>query len=159
MRRQEMEIIQSSVRSHVRKSVLQTLVVRVNEESSFFAVDDSYQDGVPKRGTVIQISDREHMVYTEGREEREPWTSRPPVALRVTPQGQNLPKQQLLSVVRQINDLSQVNWRGLNARSKPISIYYGTLIAQLLSHFSPEHAADLYRSNALQTLEERLWFL
>jgi len=159
MQREDMDVIRNAVCSHVKKNVLQTLVVKVTEESSFFALDDRFQDGVPRRGTAVQATDREFMLYTEGREEKEPWTSRLPVALRVTPQGEPLPSQKMLNVLRQINDLSQVNWRGLNARSKPISVYYGSLIARLLSHVPPEEVGQLYGQNALKTLEERMWFL
>jgi len=159
MQRAEMDAIRTAVRSHKTNSLLQPLVIKVTEELTFFAVDDRYQDGVPQRGTVVQVSDRDYMLYTEGREEKEAWTARLPVALRVTPQGESLPRPRVLGALRQINDLSQVNWRGLNARSKPISIYYGSLIARILSHLSPEHVANLYQGEAHKTLEERMWFL
>jgi hypothetical protein len=159
MQRTEMEVIRTAARSHKPNSFLQPLVIKVTEEFSFFAVDDKYPDGVPRRGTAVQVSDRDYMLYTEGREEKEPWTVRLPVALRVTPQGETLTRPRMLGALRQINDLSQVNWRGLNARSKPISIYYGSLIARLLSHLSPEHVTDLYRADARRVLQERMWFL
>jgi hypothetical protein len=159
MQRAEMDAIRMAAQSHKTKSLLQALVVKITEESSFFAVDDRYHDGVPRRGTVVQTTDRDFMLYTEGREEKEAWTSRLPVALRITPQGEPLPRPRILGVLRQINDLSQVNWRGLNARSKPISVYYGSLIARLLSHVSPEHVNDLYQENTQKMLEERMWFL
>jgi hypothetical protein len=159
MRRNEMNVIHEAVRSHKKKSVLQVLLAKITDEPNLFAIDDRFPDGVPKRGTVVQVSDRDFMLYTEGRDEREPWSSRLPVALRVTPQGDALPSQNAFGILRQINDLSQVNWRGLNARSKPISVYYGNLIARLLSHVDPTSVADLYEQNALKTLEERMWFL
>ena len=159
MRRDEMNVIHETVRGHKKKSVLQVLLAKVTDEVNFFAIDDRFPDGVPRRGTVVQVSDRDFMLYTEGRDEREPWSSRIPVALRVTPQGDALPSQNALAILRQINDLSQVNWRGLNARSKPISVYYGDLIARLLSHVDSATVADLYQQDALKILEERMWFL
>lgn len=159
MGRDEMAVIRTAVLSHQKKNVLQILLAKVTEEFSFFAVDDRFRDGVPQRGTAVQITDRDFMLYTEGRDEKQSWSSRLPVALRVTPQGEPLPTQNALNVLRQINDLSQVNWRGFNARSKPISVYYGNLIARLLSHVAPTSVADLYQQSALKMLEERLWFL
>lgn len=159
MQRVEMEAIRTAARSHKTNSLLQPLVIKVTEEFSFFAVDERYQDGVPQRGTAVQVSDRDYMLYTEGREEKEAWAVRLPVALRVTPQGEPLARPRMLGTLRQINDLSQVNWRGLNARSKPISIYYGTLIARILSHLSPEHVRTLYGEDARKMLQERMWFL
>ena len=159
MRRDEMRVIHTAVRAHQRKNILQILLAKITEESSFFAVDNRFRDGIPQRGTTLQISDRDYLLYTEGRDEKQSWSSRLPVALRVTPQGDSLQSQNTLNILRQINDLSQVNWRGFNARSKPISVYYGNLIARLLSHVSPSSVADLYQQNSLPTLEERLWFL
>jgi len=159
MGRDEMGVIHGAVRSHQKTNVLQVLLAKVTEELSFFAIDDRFRDGVPQRGTAIQITDRDFMLYTEGRDEKQSWSSRLPVALRITPQGEPLAAQNALHVLRQINDLSQVNWRGFNARSKPISVYYGNLIARLLSHVAPTSVADLYQQNALSMLEERLWFL
>lgn len=159
MQRTEMNEIKLAARSYKAKTLLHTLVIKVTEESRFFAVDDRYQDGIPRRGTAVQVSDRDFMLYTEGREEKETWTTRLPVALRVTPQGELLPRSRIIGALRHINDLSQVNWRGLNARSKPISIYYGNLIAKLLSHISPGSVDRLYEDEAKGLLEQRMWFL
>jgi argonaute-like protein implicated in RNA metabolism and viral defense len=159
MRRDEMRVINEAVQSHQKKNVLNILLAKVTEEFSFFALDDRFRDGVPRRGTVVQVSDRDYMLYTEGRDEREPWSNRVPVALRVTPQGGPQSSQNASSILRQINDLSQVNWRGFNARSKPISVYYGNLIARLLSHLDHASVEDLHKQGAAKTLEERMWFL
>lgn len=159
MGREEMQVIKLAVSEHVKQNILQILVVKVTEESSFFAIDDRFQDGVPRRGTAIQVSDSSYMLYTEGRDEKESWATRLPLALRITPQGENMPPEMARAVLRQINDLSQVNWRGMNARAKPISIYYGHLIAKLLSHLPPDMVDGLYRDQTIRALAERLWFL
>ncbi len=55
--------------------------------------------------------------------------------------------------------ISQVNWRGFNARARPISVHYGSRIAEILSHLSPEEIGSLYSSRNKDTLEHRMWFL
>ena len=159
MGREEMEVIEGAVHRHVGKNILQILVVKVTEENSFFCVNPTFPDGVPNRGTVLQVSDREYMLYTEGRDEKQSWMRRLPVALRVSPQGKLFVNQRILTVLRQINDLSQVNWRGFNARSQPISVYYGTLIARLLSHVPADSVGQLYEETPRKLLEERMWFV
>jgi hypothetical protein len=159
MSREELDVIHSAVRGHVKQNILQVVVVKVSEEDMFFAVDTGFKDGVPRRGTVIQVTDREYLLYTEGRDEKESWASfRSPVALRVTPQGGGRHSGGIKTVLRQINDLSQVNWRGFNARSKPISTYYGSLVAQLLSHIPADRMKNLSAASR-QLLEERMWFI
>jgi hypothetical protein len=158
MSREELDVVHAAVRGHVKQNILQIVIVKVSEEDTFFAVDTGFKDGVPRRGTVIQVTDRDYLMYTEGRDEKETWASfRSPVALRVTPQG-GRHSGGIKTVLRQINDLSQVNWRGFNARSKPISIYYGSLIAQLLSHIPADRMKSL-SATSRQLLEERMWFI
>jgi hypothetical protein len=159
MSREELDAVWRAVKAHVKQNILQLVVVKVSEEEVFFAVDGQFKDGVPRRGTVIRISDRDFLLYTEGREEKEAWANyRLPVALRVTPQGLGRHNGISRTYLRQVNDLSQVNWRGFNARSKPISIYYGSLIAQLLSHV-PQTKMNSLSTSSHKLLEERMWFL
>lgn len=159
MSRDEMTAIYRAIEAHPKVNILQLVVAKVSDEETFFAVDSQYKDGIPRRGTVVQLGDSDYLLYTEGRDEREPWAAyRTPVALRVTPLGGTLQKPPVRPILRQVNDLSQVNWRGFNARSKPISIYYGTLIARMLSHFSAEKIQTL-SGPAKGLLESRMWFL
>jgi len=159
MNKEEMRAINAAISTYKREKIPQLTVVKVSEEETFFAVDSDFRDGVPRRGTAIQINDRDYLLYTEGREEREPWvTSRLPVALRVTPQASLQNPIAAKSLLRQVNDLSQVNWRGFNARSKPISAYYATLIARLLSH-TPSTQLKALDPVTKQLLESRMWFI
>jgi hypothetical protein len=157
--REEEHVIAAAVKEQTTKHLPQISIVKITDESSFFAVDEGSTEGIPPRGTVIQTSDEEYMLYTEGREERQPWRQRIPTALRIVPQGSNFGPQQIPDLIRQVYDLSQVNWRGFNARARPISVYYGSLIARILSHIHVDAASNLYTAKARKVLEERLWFL
>lgn len=157
--REELAVINRAIDSHKREKIVQIFVTKVSEEDAYFAVDTAYKDGVPRRGTVIRVSDRDYLLYTEGREEKEPWLNfRSPVALRVTPMFRTSQSISAQSVLRQLHDLSQVNWRGFNARSKPISTYYGRLIADILSHVPSSRMKDL-SPQAQYLLERRMWFI
>jgi len=160
MSKDENSVVQDAVQQHPKQKILQITAVRVSDDPGVFAVDDRYRDGVPQRGTVIHLGEAEYLLYTEGRDEQENWAGlRPPVALRVTPQSGTFQARRAMAVLRQINDLSQVNWRGFNARSQPISVYYGSLIARLLSHIPATEMNAITAGSAHQMLEERMWFL
>lgn len=159
MSREELAVVNRAIDTHKREKILQIFVTKVSEEETYFAVDTAYKDGVPKRGTVVRLSDRDYLLYTEGREEKEAWLNfRSPVALRVTPLFRTSQTVTAQSVLRQVHDLSQVNWRGFNARSKPISTYYGRLIADILSHVSASRMKGL-SPEAKALLENRMWFI
>src|ERR1041385_8939096 len=98
MGKEEMRAIRTAVYDSGDVGPLRLSIAKINEEYLHFAIDDRFSDGIPKRGTVVQISDRDFLLYTEGREETQPWTSRLPVALRVTPQDKNSPPSTIASI-------------------------------------------------------------
>ena len=159
MGQDEDDVITKAVNGHATKYLPQISVVKVTDETVYFAVDERSPEGVPARGTVIQVSDREYILYTEGREEKQVWRQRVPTALRVVPQDPHLAPQRISELIRQIHDLSQVNWRAFNARSKPISIHYGKLIAGILSRVPRNTVKNLYSDKCREILEERMWFI
>ena len=134
-------------------------IVRVNESSSILAVNPDSADGIPNRGSVVQLGDREYMVYTEGLEERQVWRHRTPTCLRVMPQNSAISVADAEELVAQAFRISQVNWRGFNAGSKPITTLYGGLIARVISHVPANVVQSLYTEKARAVLERRMWFL
>jgi hypothetical protein len=159
LNREETKVISNTIENRITKTVYQLSAVKVTDEESYFAVDGSSDDGIPSRGVVIQTTDTDFMLYTEGREERQAWRKRLPTALRIGIQTKQVTQSQTMQLVRQVNDLSQVNWRAFNARSRPISILYSELIAKILSHVPRNSVTELYTGEARKTLEERMWFI
>lgn len=158
--REESDVIRQAVSSSSRDLKVDVCVIRVNDEDEIFAVDLAAPDGVPSRGTVVQTGNRTFVLYTEGREEKSSWRQRMPTALRVTHQmPDEISPQRVAALISQVNDLSQVNWRGFNARSRPISTYYGHLIANILSHVPESISGKLYLPKAKAVLENKMWFL
>ena len=159
MGRDELETVRNAVKGAAGSRVVPVAVAKVTDEGNFFAIDQRYPDGVPRKGTAIQITDREFLLYTEGRDEKDVWRGRAPGALRIGPQGGVPSDLQARALLAQVYHLSQVNWRGFNARARPISVHYGSRIAEILSHLSSEEIGSLYSSRNKDTLEHRMWFL
>lgn len=127
--------------------------VKVTDEERFFALDDESPDQVPRRGTCIRLNSRDHLLYTEGSEERQTWVNRVPSAVRIRHyrEGDDSDRSSK-EVVGQVFDLSMSNWRAFNARGYPVSILYSSLISRILRH------ADL-TADQTESLRERMWFL
>jgi argonaute-like protein implicated in RNA metabolism and viral defense len=134
--------------SRDRSFVSQTL--RISEEERFFAFDDS-ANGIPPRGTCIKLRESEHILYTEGAEEKAAWSNRLPTAVRVRhfDTADKVVTNELLS---QVFDLSLVNYRGFNAKAFPISLYYSHLIAKILARGTGLSLSE-------EVLGQRMWFL
>lgn len=138
---------------------IQVQIVRVNDAHNILAVDPDSSDGVPNRGTVLKVGDNDFMVFTEGREERQVWRQRTPTCVRVIPQNQSVTTSDVDELIRQVYRISQINWRAFNAGSRPITTYYGNLIATVLSHIPGSIVEDFYQDKAINILENRPWFL
>jgi hypothetical protein len=157
--RDENQVVTTTVKKHSLNGLPLISVVKITDEGSYFFIDDTSPEGVPRRGTVIQVADRNYVLFTEGKEETQVWRYRVPTALRISPLLASMHDSHIREAIRQVCDLSQVNWRGFNARSRPISIFYGSLIARILSHLPLSHAIGIYSEKSRPMLETRMWFL
>jgi argonaute-like protein implicated in RNA metabolism and viral defense len=151
--REEAEVLKEVVRGHDKEGRLRIHTLKVTDDASFFAVDDAAPDGVPARGTCIRIGERDFLLYTEGREEKQKWRNRIPTSLRVRYYDRDTPPSVVTDLVSQVFDLGQSNWRGFNALSRPVSILYSELIADLLSH------GIVPTDSVKEALSTKLWFL
>jgi argonaute-like protein implicated in RNA metabolism and viral defense len=151
--RDEAEVLKEVVESYDKDGRVKIHTLKVTDDDNFFVVDNATPDGVPARGTCIKIGERDYLLYTEGREEKQKWRNRIPTALRVRNYDGDTPPTVVTDLVSQVFDLGQSNWRGFNALSRPVSILYSELIAELLGHgIAPQ-------GKFKDTLSNKLWFL
>jgi hypothetical protein len=129
-------------------------VLKVTDEPHFFVVDTDNQYGLPQRGTCIRIAGRDALLYTEGRDDVRTWRDRLPTAIRI--QDHSGGGQLATEGVREVLDLSQVNFRGFNARSAPAPLVYSHEVARLLEGSSGD---DGKQQVVDDSLAETMWFL
>jgi len=152
---EEREQVELGLKDGNPTAVTQCDVLKITDEHRFFLVDEGHPSGVPNRGVCARVRADEYILYTEGRDEKLSWSGRAPSALRVRRYG-GASQSSLLTdeLIAQVFDLSQANWRGFNARSRPVSILYSELIARELAY-----AALSPRPNQPLHFDSRLWFL
>jgi hypothetical protein len=101
-------------------------VVKVNHRSRFFGANRSVNSLVPFEGTRVKLGHGEYLVCFEGIFPDKPTVTKafPGLThlqfLRVT-EDQNISDEILL---QDLVNLSGANWRGFNAKSAPVSIFY-----------------------------------
>ena len=152
----EAAVIDAAVETNQSSAVIN--VLKVTDENDFFAIDTSKKEGVPSRGTCIQLSEDDYLLYTEGSEEKLAWRNRLPTGLRVKTYGERQRIGVFQELLSQVYDLSQVNYRGFNALSRPASLAYSVQVAKLLAHV---HVDDLGKQwlDSSNNLQPRMWFL
>ncbi len=131
--RSEHERLEAALKSVESKIAIQYVVLRVTEDHPFVALDRSHSSFAPQSGLSIELDTKDRLLVLEGRpaygDMRKPASS----PLWVTLQQSNTGDTTLDALVQQIYELSVANWRGFNARAKPITIHYSELVADILS--------------------------
>jgi argonaute-like protein implicated in RNA metabolism and viral defense len=138
LRRKEMKAIEEVVRHEARdKSTCRFAVIKVNQRCRFFGVNRSVNSLVPYEATQLQLGRGEYLVWFEGIFPENPTVSKAfpgPTHLqflRVSEDNTISPDVLLQDLI----NLSGANWRGFNAKSAPVSVFYCHLIADLIHSF------------------------
>jgi len=154
----EMDEIQEAVQAAAAQAgdgKCRFAVVKVNQKSGFFGTNRAVNSLVPFEGTHVRLGHREHLVWFEGIFPDKPTVTKAfpgPTHLQfLRVSDQNEISDDLL--LQDLMNLSGANWRGFNAKSAPVSVFYCHLVADLVHDFQE-------RGLPLPAVEDlRPWFL
>ena len=157
LRYKEMDIIENTVRKIAQENdtSCRFAVVKVNSKSRFFGINNSVNSLVPYEATKVKLGYREYLVWFEGIYPDKTTVRKAfpgPTHLQIL----HISKEHDISdedLLQDLVNLSGANWRGFNAKSSPVSVFYCHLVANLVHDF---HQRDL----PLPAVEDiRPWFL
>ena len=140
LKHREIDAIQKTVENAAATSEMarcRFAVVKVNHKSRFFGVNRSVNSLVPYEATRVRLGPGEYLVWFEGIfPDRLTVTKAFPGPthlrfLRVSDKH-TIPDDILL---QDLVNLSGANWRGFNAKSSPVSVFYCHLVADLVHDF------------------------
>lgn len=139
LRFEEMQVIQEVVSAAAAKSSGQCAfaVVKVNQRNRFFAVNRSVNSLVPYEGSYMRLGRREYLIWFEGIFRNNPNVK------KVIPGPTHLSflkvsEEALIGdeqILQDLVNLSGANWRGFNAKSAPVSVFFCHLVAERLHEF------------------------
>jgi hypothetical protein len=140
LKREEIDAIQSTVNQFAQGpdgADCQFAVVKVNHMCRFFGVNRRVNSLVPYEGTTTRLGHREYLVWFEGIFPDKPTVTKAfpgPTHLEFlhVSDGARIGDADLL---QDIVNLSGANWRGFNAKSAPVSVFYCHLVADLVHDF------------------------
>lgn len=135
-------------------SDVEIYIIRVNDESKFFGYDPNNNSLIPYESSYIQLSDKEFLLWTEGLNYHNPTPrKRYSNPIYIDFYYPNRKEINYKSFLQDILNLSGTNYRGFNAKSLPVSMFYPKLISNFYKNFK--------RYNLDTTIEkkDRMWFL
>ncbi|SNS98924.1 Piwi domain-containing protein [Granulicella rosea] len=121
------------------KSKCRFSVIKVNHKSRFFGINRSVNSLVPYEATKVRLGPHEYLVWFEGIYPDKPTVTKAfpgPTHLqflRVNDEATEPAEEREL--LQDLVNLSGANWRGFNAKSSPVSVFYCHLVADLVHNF------------------------
>jgi hypothetical protein len=117
-------------------------VLKVNAKHRFFGYANN-NSRVPIEGSIAYISNNAALLWFEGLKTPNDIIGKRvagPVHIEFLWPRESMEPETKKEYLQDLFNLSGTNWRGFNARSTPISIYYCQLIANFLAEFPDEVA-------------------
>ena len=112
--------------------------LKFNDRNRFFGFAIGHNSRVPYESSLVRLSNSEFLVWFEGLQYGQPTVGKMvsnPVHVRFTYPLEGLTGDRQRAHLQDAINLSGANWRGFNAKSLPVSVYYAQLIARYLKEF------------------------
>ena len=139
IRRDDLNTINSVLADKLGRTDRDPLVsLKFNSRSRFFGFSVNHNSRVPHESSVIRLARTEFLVWFEGLQYgqyRLRKTASNPLHVQFTYPRDVLPREEQRAHLQDAINLSGANWRGFNAKSLPVSVYYAQLIARYLKEF------------------------
>jgi len=132
---------------------LELYIIKINEDSKFFGYGNN-NSFIPYESQYVQLSNKEFLLWTEGLNYHNSTPrKRYSNPLYIDFYYSNKVKIDYNLYLQDILNLSGVNYRGFNAKSLPVSLFYPKLISEFYRYFSNLDIKVKIKS------ENKLWFL
>ena len=143
LRFEEIDAIRRTTRdvaSGTDRSKCRFAVIKVNQHNRFFGINRSVNSLVPYEATKVQLGPHEYLVWFEGIYPDKPSVTKVfpgPTHLQfLRVEDEHTDPAEERELLQDIVNLSGANWRGFNAKSAPISVFYCHLVADLVQDFN-----------------------
>jgi hypothetical protein len=158
IKKSELQAIREVIESYSSETDKSTefVVLKFNDSNKFFGYSPGSNSMIPYESTFIRLSSREFLVWFEGLQYHSPNVNRRiggPVHIAFIYPEHDLDDQMKINYLQDSLNLSGANWRGFNAKSLPVSIYYAHLVAKYLREFDRLGLEEIELSNLTP------WFL
>lgn len=113
-------------------------VMRFNEHNKFFGYSMKSNSMTPFESSVVRLSEKEFLVWFEGLQTQNPTIRKRigrPLHVEFLYSSVDLDYLKMKSYLQDAVNLSGANWRGFNAKSLPVSVYYAQLVARYYKEF------------------------
>lgn len=140
IRKDELEAVKNilDTLSSMDQTKKKFVAMKFNDRNKFFGYATSNNSMVPYESSYIRLSDKEYLVWFEGLQYHNPNIRKRverPLHIEFIYPDDGLSEAQMQNYLQDAVNLSGANWRGFNAKSLPVSVYYAYLVASYYKEF------------------------
>ena len=148
MKKKEIEAIKSLLKEMRGESGFthELVALKFNDHNDFMGFSVAHNSRIPAEGLVVPLSRKDFLLWFSGlgaEDSKAPKKPERPVHVQVLYPAEPLSDEMLRRLLQDAMNIAGANWRGFNAKSLPISIYYAKLIADYYAHFREAGLSDL----------------
>jgi hypothetical protein len=113
-------------------------VMRFNEHNKYFGYAKNSNSMIPYESSLLRLSYKEFLVWFEGLQFQNPTVKKRierPVYVEFLYSSKDLDYPKMKSYLQDAANLSGANWRGFNAKSLPVSMFYAQLVSKYYKEF------------------------
>jgi hypothetical protein len=127
-------------------SSIEVVVLKINTDSKYFGYNTEVNSRIPYESSYIKLSEKEHLLWTEGlnyhnKKATRQYSNPLHIEFYYTNKGvSNIDKQPYL---QDILNLTGANWRGFNAKSIPISMFYPQIVSKFIRNFNKHNLKEV----------------
>lgn len=153
--KQEIDAVNRAL-THLGQSIPYAMI-HLNEFSLFRLFDTTHSSHVPESGLSVSLSRYRALLLLDGRENDKRNRMGVPNVWDISMDKRStMPPEEFPRLVHQIHRFAKVNWRGLNARSLPVTINYSKLLCHQVVEIGSKSWANVINNVKLR---EKAWFL
>lgn len=146
LRIDEMEAIKKGLADVFNDISKEIVVLKFNESSKYFGFSLTNNSKVPFESSCVPLGKRQYLVWFEGLQYHNPTIRRriaKPMHIEFIYSSGDLSHSDEISFLQDAINLSGANWRGFNAKSSPVSVYYAKIIADYIGEFDKQGLAEI----------------
>jgi hypothetical protein len=132
----EVDALKSGLKKVAGKEIV---VIKFNENSKYFGFSLGNNSKVPFESSCVPLGKRQYLVWFEGLQYHNPTIRRrvaKPMHVEFLYSSlSDLSDNDEISYLQDAINLSGANWRGFNAKTSPVSVYYAKIIADYIGCF------------------------
>ena len=158
LRRKELDIISDVLSSMVSETSgrKKFVVMKFNDRNRYFAYSSVHNSMTPYESTCVRLSMNEYLVWFRGLQYHNRTLARRverPLHIEFLYSSSALTEESRRSLLQDALNMSGANWRGFNAKSLPVSMFYAHLVARFYRGFQTHNLEEV----DFETI--RPWFL